>query len=290
MRLLTKQLPDNHNQFYFGDKHTGSMLSWQKGWNKLVNLMHSRYDGCINNYGVETGDAIEAIMIDDKRFFPEKPADKDEAVIPSALKQMDAAVEEREPIKASLLCILDGNHPRQLWRYGNITAKICDRLGVDYGTYTAKIAITDSSGGLMYKAYAAHGSKQITSTADDPIRKEANEQLILKRHLKRKASDCAVMVKGHTHKLIVARPRQELYLTDDSNKIKQNYTGWGQNEEYIHPDARWYGNTGSFLRLYGENMSGYAEIAEYDPVELGFLILKVRKRKIVQLEPYYLKI
>ena len=114
--------------------------------------------------------------------------------------------------------------------------------------------------------------------------------LILKRHLKFKAGDCAVMVKGHTHKLLVCKPEAELYLTDDGKRIQQKYTGWGQNEEYIHPDARWYGNTGSFLKLHGKGISGYAEIFEYDPVELGFLILKVRRKRIQSLDPYYLKI
>ena len=42
--------------------------------------------------------------------------------------------------------------------------------------------------------------------------------------------------------------------------------------------------------MFGDGISGYAEKAEYDPVELGFLILKVRNKKIVELEPYYLNI
>jgi hypothetical protein len=115
-------------------------------------------------------------------------------------------------------------------------------------------------------------------------------ELILKRQLKRKFGDCAVMIKHHVHKIIVCRPEAELYLTDDGKKIKQAYTGWGQNEPYIHPDARWYGCAGSFMRLYGENTSGYAEIAEYDPMELGFIVLKIRRKKIVDLEPVYLKV
>ena len=142
----------------------------------------------------------------------------------------------------------------------------------------------------MYKIYATHGFKNITSAAYDPKRRRVNMQLILKRHLKFKAGDCAVMVKGHTHKLMVCKPESELFLVDDGSRIKQKYTRWGQSEEYIHPDARWYGNTGSFLKLHGKDISGYAEIMEYDPVELGFLVLVVRKGKIEILEPYYLNV
>lgn len=284
MKLIIKQLPDNHNIFLFGDKHTGSALSSQHGWQQLVKMILTPYAGCSNNYGIDVGDIIEAIMVDDKRFSIEKMGED----LP--LKQLDSSIDEHDPIKHLLICILDGNHPRKLWRFGNITEKICQRLGVEYGTYTAKISVTDTKGNLMYKLYATHGFKNITSTADDPKRRRVNMQLILKRHLKFKAGDCAVMVKGHTHKLLVCKPESELFLTDDGKRIQQKYTGWGQNEEYIHPDARWYGNTGSFLKLHGKDVSGYAEIMEYDPVELGFLVLKVRKKKIVALEPVLLKL
>lgn len=281
MKLITKQLPSNHNLFFFGDLHDGSVLSCGKGWNKLIEMMNSEYDGCSNNYGIDGGDMVEAIMVDDVRFSPEK---FDE---PLPLAQMNVAIEKREPIKDKLLAILMGNHERKLWRFGDITAEVCKKLGVEYGTFTIKLTVLDNKGELMYKLYDTHGLKSISSTADDPKRRQVNMQLILKRHLKFKTGDCAVMIKHHVHKLLVCKPESELYLVDDGKKIKQKYTGWGQTEEYIHPDARWYGCAGSFLKLYGEGISGYAEIAEYDPVELGFLILVVRDKKIKELKPVY---
>ena len=284
MKLLTKQLPNNHQIFLFGDKHDGSILSSDRGWRELIKLMTSKYDGCPNNYGVDMGDMIEAIMADDPRFSPEKLSEE----LP--LAQSKTAIKRREPIKDKLLTILLGNHERKLWRFGNITEEVCEKLGVPYGTYTAKITIQDSNDNLMYKIYATHGFKSVTSTADDPIRREANKRLVLKRHLKFKASDCAVMVKGHAHKLLVSKPESDLYLYDDGKQIKQGYTGWGQTEEFIHPDARWYGCTGSFLRLFGKNISGYAEIFEMDPTEIGFLVLKVRNKRIVSLETHILNI
>ena len=87
-----------------------------------------------------------------------------------------------------------------------------------------------------------------------------------------------------------SKPESELYLYDAKGHIKQGYTGWGQTDQFIHPDARWYGCSGSFLRLFGKDISGYAEIFEMDPTEIGFLILKVRDKKIVALEPYILGI
>ena len=284
MQLLTYNLPDSHNIFHFGDLHDGSVLSSTIGWNELVKLMNSKYDGCNNNYGIEGGDMVEAICCDDKRFSSEKLAE------PLPLAQMREAVKRRQPIKEKILTILQGNHERKLWRFGNITEDVCDDLGVPFGTYTAKVTINDKHGNLMYKVYETHGFRNITSTADDPKRRQANLELILKRHLKFKSGDCAVMIKHHAHKLLVCKPEAELYLTDDGKKISQNYTHWGQNEPFIHPDARWYGCAGSFLKLHGKGISGYAEVMEYDPVELGFLITRVRNKKIVSVDPYYLKI
>ena len=282
MRLLTKQLPNDHNIFHFGDLHGGSVLSVKEGWERLVDMMHSKYDGCKNNYGIEGGDDIEAIAVDDKRFSKEKLSE------PLPLAQVTDAIRIRQSIKKMMLAKLTGNHEDKLWRFGDLMEHICRELAVDYGTYTSKITIQDKHGNPMYKIFETHGTRSITSSADDPKRRKVNMQLILKRQLRRKAGDCAVMVKHHTHKLLVSEPEKELYLTDNGNTIEEGYTQSEQHSEYIHPDVRWYGNAGSFLKLYGDGFSGYAEKGEYDPVELGFLILKVRDRKIVSLEPFYL--
>ncbi len=284
MQLITKQLPKDHNIFHFGDTHDGSCLSSHSGWDKMVNMILSPYDGCSNNYGIDGGDMVEAITVDDKRYSPEKLMEK----LP--LVQMADAEKKREPIKHLLLSILLGNHEYALWRFGNITEKVCENLGVPYETYSAKITIRDTKGNLMYKIFETHGRKSITSTADDPKRRFTNLELTLKRHLKFKAGDCAVMIKHHVHKLLVCEPETELYLTDNGEEIRQDFTHLTQNDVYIHPDARWYGCAGSFLKLYGQGISGYAEMAEYDPVELGFLVLKVRDRRIVGLEKVRLDI
>lgn len=291
MKLIPVKLPNDHNIFHFGDLHDGSVLSYRKGWDILCNMMNSEYDGCSNNYGVDGGDPFEAIMVDDKRYSPDNLRDpKTGESSPLPLAQLKEAIKIRQPIKHMLLTMLDSNHLRKLWRFGNLTAEMCEQLGIEYGTWTAKIIVQDKKGNVMFKEYVTHGFKNITSTADDPKRRRVNMQLILKRQLRFKAGDCAIMIKHHTHKLLVCRPESELIMVDDGSKIKQSYTQCKQNEDYIHPDSRWYGNAGSFLRLFGKNISGYAEIMEYDPVELGFLVLKVRNKQIVGLEPYYIKV
>ena len=125
LKLITKQLPDNHNIFHFGDRHKGAALSSDAGWRQLVKMMLSPYDGCANNYGIDGGDLIEAIMVDDKRFGP------DQLKEPLPLTQRKAAIKKRQTIKHILLTILIGNHERKLWRFGNISKDVCDELNKD---------------------------------------------------------------------------------------------------------------------------------------------------------------
>ena len=70
MQILKHKLPANFNLFLFGDDHEGTLLRHNKGWNKLVNMMESEFEGIKprHNYGVHHGDFIEAITVDDYRF------------------------------------------------------------------------------------------------------------------------------------------------------------------------------------------------------------------------------
>lgn len=275
MKLIKHTLPRNHNLFLFGDIHIGTTVHDFDAFEKFLDMMGKKYCGCKNNYAVCHGDIIEGIMIDDPRFHPATT----EEMFP--MLQLDEAVMRLSGIRRRLLCILEGNHERKLWRFGTIAGEIANRLDVPYGTYSAKLSYFDNQDNLMYKHYATHGRKSISSTADDPKRRITNMELVLKRHLKFKAADAVLMSKGHTHKLLISKPEYEMYMTDDGDKVVSNYRHGAMHHNYIHPDHRWYVNTGSFMRLYNEGgESGYAEIAEYDPVELGIAVAIVRDGRI----------
>jgi len=226
------------------------------------------------------GDLVEAITVDDKRYSQE--TDKKETPI----KQYRNVQKFLEPIADKTVFVLLGNHD---WlvanRYGDYLRTIlCPDLKIPYGTYSTKLAVNDKKGRQMYKLFYTHGAKSISSVADDPIRREANMLLQLKRRLQMKAGDCEVMAMGHTHKLLVCQPMASLYLYDDGKKIISAYTEPGTGQ-WIHPDHRYYVNTGSFLRLYtttdeGEAVSGYAERFGYDPVEIGYVVIECRGGKI----------
>lgn len=278
MKILTRKVPSNFNLFLFGDDHEGSVLRYKKGWDSLCHALNTSIDGLPTsaNLAVDHGDQMEGITIDDPRYFEEESTD------PVPYRQMVQATINRQPIARQLVTVLEGNHPLKTWRYGRWTEIMCHELGVEYGPWTVKIHWMDNRNRLLFKSYHTHGRKMITSIADDPIRRYANMRLILKRHLKDMAGDCALMSKGHTHKLLVSKPESEMYLIDNESGIQKQYTHWGHTESYIHPDYRFYVNTGSFLRLFVEGSMGYAERAEYPPIEIGYVIVKIRNRKIVE--------
>ena len=280
----------HHNYFLFSCDHEGNILRHKKGFEKMIHMAHSEYKGCKNNFLWHHGDPVEGITMDDPRYHPDC-IDPNSSV---PAQQVKNAIKNLKPIAHLILGMNESNHPLKLWRYGNITKMICNsdkfKKPIPYGTYAAKLVARDSRGQLMYKSYHTHGRKSINSAADDPKRRIVNMRLTLKRHLKHKMGDCILMSKAHVHKLIICGPESELYMKDDGDKVTSGHTmdGINQTDEFIHPDHRTYVCAGSFLKLYGDGVSGYAEIAEYDPIELGFAIARFRDRRLVGVDAIYL--
>jgi hypothetical protein len=176
-----------------------------------------------------------------------------------------------------------GNHEVKLQKFGNLALLMADEIGVPYGTYSSVLSISDSHG-VMYRIYLAHGWGSINSSLNQPDERHHSDKRSLKRKLFPKVAHCGVMAMGHTHKLLVKPPSHELYLSGEDH-LKQHYTKHNYTQDYIHPDLRWYVNTGSFYKLYGEGAgSGYAERAGFNPNILGFPIIKVVDREIVDIE------
>lgn len=280
MKLFEKILPRTHNLYLISDSHEGTILKHRKGYKRAIEKIANDPLG----YVCHLGDVAEGITIDDKRYCLQTI--DPETITP--VKQYKAALEELLPIKDKILVILEGNHDWKIsGRYGSILKEIvCAQLAGNkgsetvYGTYSCKIAIKDKNGQLQFKIFLTHGSGGLSSTADDPVRREANMCLALKRKLSRKAGDCILSATGHNHKLLVKPPISELYLKDDGKEIRQAYTSIDQTAAYIPPDLRWYVSTGCFYKLYHEGVSGYAERAGYDPNELGYIRVEVIDGKI----------
>ena len=292
MEIIPVKLPNSHNLVFCGDFHEGTIMQHQEGIDQLIDYVLSDN----NTYVAIGGDLVECRAVDNPMFDIRLAASRSDL----PLKQFFSITNKLKPIKHRILVCLYGNHDWDMGRaVGNGVRDIfCKELKVRYGSFSCKLIIYDKKGNLMYKAFQTHGRKMVGSTADDPIRREANMKLQLKRHLQYKAGDTVIMSKGHSHKLLVVKPSNELYLVDDGDRIIQKYTYDVQNENYIDPDLRYYINSGSFLKLYVdpievtepdgskgiEPVSGYAERGEYDPVELGFAVAKIRDKKVIDVE------
>jgi len=254
-------------------------------------MINSPYGGlpASANYGIHHGDMIEGREINHPYWS--LAGNMKGGVI----RQFDESKRRMAPIAKKLITMLQGNHELNLMnRIGDVTAWVAKEIGVPYGTYSAKIAfVSKRDGSLLFKHFATHGRKSITSSADDVVRRESNMRLALKRHLKFKAGDCYSMSKGHTHRLMVAAPCAELYLNDDQTRICQGYTWTPPNAPFIDPNLRWYINVGAFYRMYGSDVvnydfekpdqgaqSSYVETGEYDPAELGFAVALIRDGSI----------
>lgn len=280
MQIINFKLPsDDCNIFLFGDSHTGSLMFSENDFSQMVDMMNSSYDGLSEKYnvGIDHGDQVEAITVDDKRYCGKTTR------VESIDEQINQSIKLRLPIKKKLVCMLKGNHEHTIQRTTMATNRICEGVGVAYGTFSAVINYTDSKGRLMFKHFATHGYGSISSSADDPVRQLSNRRLSLKRKLKSKFGDVLLSTMGHTHQLLICRPEPILYLTSQSNKIQQNYTEPRKKHGYIEPNHKWYANTGSFMKLYENGVDGYAERAGYDPVELGFIVCKIRNRTVADM-------
>lgn len=282
-----KVWPD-FNIFLMGDSHEGAFTRHESGWNEFVAMVQSPYADLrpSRNLIVEHGDMAECSYVGHPHYTSlDSPRD-----IP--MEQYAQCVEQRLPIRKHIVTSLDGNHDLRLKNIGLFVKSVCKALGCGYGTFSTKVAWHDKFG-LIFKSFHTHGRKSISSAADDPGRQISNMELSLKRHLVNKASDCVLMAKGHTHRLLVRPPKPQLGIADNGVKFRNTYST--DNVDYtatfIPPDVRWYVNTGSFFRLYGSGECetySYAELGEYDPMELGFAIALVRDRRIVEIRRHIL--
>lgn len=289
MEIIRKVVPNNFNIFLCGDQHIGSVLSSKKLWDQFVEMVNSEFDGIKpeHNYVVDHGDALEAIDVTDIRFdFTSGEETEDGTPVFDVndsliLRQSKKAIKDRAPIKNNIITILKGNHDHKWLRYGNFVKDvICNDLDVKYGTFSCVIEYMDQGERILFKHYAHHGYGTIRSIAHPAKRRATNKKISLLQKFDSKFGDCLLNSMGHTHQLIICDPEPLLYVTTRDGKIHHEYTKPDKVIGYIEPNHRWYVNTGSFLKTYGLGFDGYGERAGYDPIDLGFAIVKVRNRRV----------
>lgn len=280
MEIIKHVMPDNFTICDMSDFHLGSPNCAEETLCEVVEQIKNTED-C---YVIFKGDAIEAILPNDKRYLHSAVRDG----LQSPKQQADKVVEIFDRIRTRVLGWGIGNHELKLWNTMDFGKYIADNLGCPYGAYNFKIHFNDSNGNLMFKTYHTHGMGGLHSNAKDDIQYNANRQAQLKHKLVRSGhSDCIYMSRGHDHQLITVDPtvQDKLYLTDDGVGIHQKYHQMvPQNSDYIPPDSRWYATTGSFRKLYSKPGLGtidYGEVVGYAPSELGFALVTVVDKQIV---------
>ena len=271
MQLLSLSIPKDTNLYQIGDLHIGTKFHYERGLERTIKDIKKDKHAKV----ILMGDLCESIAVDDPRY------DSDTNTQPVPFKQAEDIIRLLAPIKDKIISILDGNHELKIKRIINMSAYVAKELEAQYGTWTLKLNLKG-----MFKCLFAHGDLRrwsLRSTSPDPDQKEANEKAMLRRWLSPKAADCLYMGFAHYHKLIVVEPKKSLYLTDDGKSIHQHYTAIADHQ-YIHKDLRWYGCSGAFFKQYEVGYNSYAEIAGYEPVELGYLVLRIRNGQLTAVE------
>lgn len=273
MRIIRVKIKPDCKIYLHGDTHEGNSASATGELDRFLNKVAREK----NSYLVHMGDEIEATMIDHKYY---DPLTTDEAL---PLFQMKNVVKRYKKVAKKTLVWMYGNHPRRLAKFGNLTQELCERLGVNFGTYSCKLILENAkTGALIGKMFLHHGFGSIKSNAKDFEQSNANKKANLKKKLVGKAADCIVMAIGHTHQLLCVDPAKKLIMLDDGEKLKQEYLQIANSSDsYIEPDRRIYLNTGSFVKTYIEGVDTYSDIAGYDPAEIGYCTVHIKDGKVV---------
>lgn len=283
MEIIKQIMPQNFTVYDMSDFHLGSPNCAEETLQNVINEIRDTPD----TYVIAKGDAIEAILPNDKRYTNTCVLDQ----YKSPKHQADRVIEMFRPIADRILAWGIGNHELKLVNTIDFGRYMAEALNVPYGAYVFKIHYYDTAGSLMFKTYHTHGMGSVNSNAKDDIQYAANRAAGLKHKLVKSGhSDCIYMSRGHDHQLIVVEPtvQNKLYLTDDGDAIHQHYhQQTAQNAAVIPPDCRWYATTASFRRLYskpGDGVTDYGELAGYSPSEIGFARVTVRDGAILKVE------
>jgi UDP-2,3-diacylglucosamine pyrophosphatase LpxH len=280
LKIIKKEMPDRYTVVQTQDWHIGSGSVYRDGIKDAIGRMSEP-----NVYGSLPGDLIEAIRPDDKRFAF---CSYDHS-IPTAQDQSREVAKLLKPVAKRIIGIGAGNHEWKLINQINIARDICERLKIPeaYGGWTFVLdALHD--GATMHKMFFTHGNFSLNSQAKDPVQALANMKAKLKNVMvKTGFADCIYMGCGHTHRLMVTEPTvdQEPILITENGQVKNMRRSQSdQTARYIPPDARWYGNSGSFMRAYtnpAEDIITYAEVGGLGALDFGWLEIDVEDRQVV---------
>lgn len=276
MELISKVMPDDYVLVDTGDWHLGHVNAHTDGIKEVIERVKQP-----NTYAVLKGDLLDSILPNDKRYASCSVS------IPTPMQSLDLLTDMLMPVRDKILAVQLGNHEYHLINTLNVAYELAKRLDAPYGGYVCKFTALDPRHKVRHKMLLTHGHGNLPSGAKDAIQRRANQESALKRKLEGTGhSDCIYMSMAHVHKLMVVNPtiNHEVMLTDDGKKLKQQYrTHTKQNVDYIPPEARYYGCSGSMLKTHtdpGVGAISYSEVFMYGPSEMGWLEVNVRDGEV----------
>ena len=284
MEVVSWALPKSGNASIFlaGDFHYGALTCSRSSIRQMISGIQK------NDLLILMGDLIEAITPDDRRWQTTSVEWKDLLITPQ--KQAEAIVKDLSPLKGRIPVVLAGNHEWKLMNTVCFPELIAGALGSEYGG-TACVVHFRWNNRPAFKFHLMHGGWTPFSQAKDVVQADANMRAALKQKMQDQMGDVIAHFAGHGHRLIVQPPtaHRQLYInTSEAGKITQHYKVTPQQSApFIHFDSRWYGMTGSFLKLYtppGSKSISYAEMFGLKPNEIGCLKAVVKKGLLVNVE------
>ena len=284
MEVVTWALPKSGDCSIYlaGDFHYGALTCSRSSIRQMISGIQK------NDLLILMGDLIEAITPDDRRWQTTSVAWQDKLYTPQ--EQAEAIVRDLKSLKGRIPVVLAGNHCWKLMNTVCFPQIIATALDSEYGG-AACVVHFKFQGKTAFRFHLMHGGWTPFSQAKDVVQADANIRAALKQKLQDQMGDCIAHFAGHGHRLIVQPPtaHRQLYInTSEAGKITQHYKVTPQqNASYIHFDSRWYGMTGSFLKLYsppGSKSIGYAEMVGYRPNEIGCLRAVVQGGQLVNVE------
>jgi hypothetical protein len=281
VKLPYSPLPSSFHLFAVGDIHMGNNEMSERAVETAIKAIRSKK----HSFVYLQGDQFESILLSDKRFSLDNHIGRG----PRIDSQRDALLELLEPIGDRVLWVLDGNHERRLANIALPNQDIARAWGTVYANGTLAKAIFPG-----FRLCSWHGAGYIGSYAGDQKQRHVNEQIALKRKLRRlPAQDCEVISSGHYHRLILSEPDPRLLLmTDrDKNELVSRYTVpsriWiDQEREYyrVPEEEKWYVCCGSFLKGYSEGSPSYVEDMGLEATELEYGKIEVKNDKLQKVE------
>lgn len=284
MEVVNWSLPKSGNTSIWiaGDFHYGALTCSRSSIRQMIASIGK------DDVLLLLGDLIEAITPADKRWKTTSVAWQDKLFTPE--EQAKAIVRDLLSLKGRIPVVLAGNHEWQLMNVVNFPEVIAEGLGSTYGG-AACVVHFNYQGHPVFKFHLLHGGWTPNSNAKDVVQADANMRATLKMKLQDQVGDCIAHFCGHGHRLLLQPPtaHRQLYITTSkTGKINQNYkVSPPQNASYLHPDTRWFGMCGSFLKLYappGSKSIGYAEMRGYRPTEIGCLKATIKGGQLTHIE------